>query len=65
MICLLQSFTGLASSSFTILLSSSSGIISFLASSEYFKDYNLIFTITVGVASSITTLFQSFSNAFE
>ena len=49
----------------SIILSSSSGIVSFLASSEYFKDYNLIFTISVGIASSITTLFQSFSNAFE
>lgn len=49
----------------SVLLSSSSGIASFLASSEYFKDYNLIFTISVGVASSITTLFQTFSNAFE
>ena len=49
----------------SVILSSSSGIASFLASSEYFKEYNLIFTISVGVASSITTLFQSFSNAFE
>ena len=49
----------------SVILSSSSGIASFLASSEYFKDYNLIFTISVGVASSINTLFQTFSNAFE
>lgn len=49
----------------SVVLSSSSGIASFLASTEYFKDYNLIFTISVGVASSITTLFQTFSNAFE
>ena len=49
----------------SVVLSSSSGIASFLASTEYFKDYNLIFTISVGVASSVTTLFQSFSNAFE
>ena len=49
----------------SVLLSSSSGIVSFLASTTYFKDYNLIFTISVGVASSVTTLFQSFSNAFE
>ena len=49
----------------SVILSSSSGIASFLASTEYFKDYNLIFTISVGVASSINTLFQTFSNAFE
>ena len=49
----------------SILLSSASGIVSFLASSEYFTDYNLVFTISVGIASSVTTLLQSFSNAFE
>ena len=49
----------------SVLLSSTSGILSFLASTKYFEDFNLIFTISVGVASSVTTLFQSFSNAFE
>ena len=49
----------------SIILSSTSGVVSFLASSEYFKNLNLIFTISVGVAASINTLFQSFGNAFE
>lgn len=49
----------------SILLTSGSGIVSFLASSSYFEEQNLIFTISVGVASAVNTLFQSFSNAFE
>ena len=48
-----------------IVLSSLSGIGSFLASTETFKERADILTITVGVMASVTTLFQSFSNAFE
>ena len=48
-----------------IILSSLSGIGSFLASTETFKERADILTITVGVMASVTTLFQSFSNAFE
>lgn len=48
-----------------IVLSSLSGIGSFLASTDTFKPNADILTITVGVMASVTTLFQSFSNAFE
>ena len=49
----------------SILLSSLSGIGSFLASIQYFEEYSTVFTVSVGVMASVTTLFQSFSNAFE
>ena len=48
-----------------IVLSSLSGIGSFLASTDTFKPQADVLTISVGVMASITTLFQSFSNAFE
>ena len=48
-----------------IVLSSLSGIGSFLASTDTFKPQSDVLTISVGVMASITTLFQSFSNAFE
>ena len=48
-----------------ILLSSLSGIASFLASTEHFENINSYLTISVGVMASLTTLSQSFSNAFE
>ena len=48
-----------------IILSSLSGIGSFLASTDTFKPQADVLTISVGVMASITTLFQSFSNAFE
>ena len=48
-----------------IILSSLSGIGSFLASTDTFKPNADVLTITVGVMASVTTLFQSFSNAFE
>ena len=48
-----------------IVLSSLSGIGSFLASTDTFKPNADVLTITVGVMASVTTLFQSFSNAFE
>jgi hypothetical protein len=48
----------------SMLLTSGSGIVSFLASSSYFENQNFIFTITVGIASAVNTLFQSFSNTF-
>lgn len=49
----------------SIVLSSLSGIGSFLASIAYFEEYSTVFTVSVGVMASVTTLFQSFSNAFE
>ena len=49
----------------SIVLSSLSGIGSFLASIAYFEEYSTVFSVSVGVMASITTLFQSFSNAFE
>ncbi len=49
----------------SIVLSSLSGIGSFLASIDYFEEYSTVFTVSVGVMASVTTLFQSFSNAFE
>ena len=49
----------------SIILSSLSGIGSFLASTDTLNEYSDILTISVGVMASITTLFQSFSNAFE
>ena len=49
----------------SIILSSLSGIGSFLASTDTLNEYSDILTISVGVIASITTLFQSFSNAFE
>lgn len=49
----------------SILLSSASGIISFLASTTYFDDQKTIFSITVGVAASVNTLFQSFASTFD
>ena len=45
-----------------IVLSSLSGIGSFLASTDTFKPQADVLTISVGVMASITTLFQSFSN---
>ena len=48
-----------------IVLSSLSGIGSFLASTDTLKPHADILTISVGVMASVTTLFQSFSNAFE
>jgi len=49
----------------SIILSSLSGIGSFLASTDTLKEHAGILTISVGVMASVTTLFQSFSNAFE
>jgi hypothetical protein len=48
-----------------IVLSSLSGIGSFLASTDTLKPHADVLTISVGVMASVTTLFQSFSNAFE
>lgn len=48
----------------SILLSSFSGIASFLSSVESFEEYQTELSVGVGVMASCTTLLQSFSNAF-
>ena len=48
----------------SILLSSFSGIASFLSSVQSFEDYQTELSVGVGVMASCTTLLQSFSNAF-
>ena len=48
----------------SILLSSFSGVASFLSSVESFSDYQTELSIGVGIMASCTTLLQSFSNAF-
>ena len=48
-----------------LLLGSASGIGSFIASTSYFEEHNIFFTLGVGIAASMNTLLQSFSSAFE
>ena len=47
----------------SILLSSFSGIASFLSTVDFFEDYNTGLSVSVGIMASGTTLLQSFSNA--
>ena len=48
----------------SILLSSFSGIASFLSSVQSFESYQTELSVGVGIMASCTTLLQSFSNAF-